>query len=79
PLEEQPGYKKVKIAPKTDSRLKWLSAQYESRFGWIRSKWQYIDDNTIRYDIEVPVLSEIIIGDDVYNVEKGLYTFYSTN
>ncbi|MCL2240778.1 MAG: glycoside hydrolase family 78 protein [Defluviitaleaceae bacterium] len=73
-VEAFPGYERVEIAPRPDARLGWLCAQYKTRRGWVRSKWQYTGDG-IRYDIETPVPAEIVIGDATYRVEKGSYTY----
>jgi len=76
PTEDAPGYKKVHIAPKPDTRLGWVSAKYKTRHGWVQSKWQYIEGGTIRYDIETPVEAEICVSNQKYTVGKGAYTFY---
>ncbi len=76
PVEDAPGFEKVLIAPHPDSRIGWLEASYESRYGLIRSRWEYTD-GAVRYEITTPVEAEIVI-DGVYRVVKpGNYTFYS--
>lgn len=76
PVEEYPGYEKVRIAPIPDKRLDWLEAELETRHGMIRSTWK-IEDALWRYEIETPVAAEIVIDGKEYCVEKGSYLFYS--
>ena len=73
---KRPGYEEIRIEPIPDSRLTWLSAQYKSKYGWVRSKWQYTETGTVRYDIETPVKAEIIINHNQYIVDKGSYVFF---
>mgnify|MGYP001509506702 CR=1 len=53
PLEEAPGFRKVRIAPQPDRRLQFARAEYESVYGTYRVEWQWTGDG-IRYDITVP-------------------------
>ena len=72
PLE--PGYAKVRIAPKPDPRLKSLCGVLDTVHGRIRSFWKYTEDG-IRYEIDTPVKTEIILGGEYRIVEKGSYLF----
>ena len=76
PLEEYPGYEKVRIAPMPDQRLDWLEATLETRHGIIRSGWK-IEDASWRYEIVTPVAADIVIAGHEYHLEKGSYLFYS--
>jgi hypothetical protein len=51
-----------------------MSAILDTVQGRIRSAWKYTD-NGIRYEIETPVQSEIILGNEKRVVEKGRYIF----
>jgi len=75
PLEDAPGYQRVRIAPQPDARLGWLAVSLNTRQGLVRSKWQYTEGR-VRYDIETPSPAEIVIGSEVYEVGRGSYTFY---
>lgn len=75
-VEEAPGYRQVRIAPLPDPRLDWLSAEFNSRHGKIRSCWQKEEDFW-RYEITVPVQAEIVIDQKVHHVDAGTYYFYS--
>ena len=69
-----PGFAKVRIEPHPDERLKSLSAVLDTVHGRIVSKWKYTDD-AIRYEIETPVDTEIVIGGATKTVGKGKYIF----
>lgn len=76
PIEEFPGYEKVSISPVPDSRLDWLKASLDTKYGLIRSEWK--KDGTIwRYEIETPVDAFIAINGHSHDVSKGKYIFYS--
>lgn len=76
PVEEHPGYEKVRIAPVPDERLGWLKASLETRHGIVRSSW-YQEGGVFRYEIETPVSACIVIDGKEHEVEKGAYLFYS--
>ena len=69
-----PGFVKARIEPHPDERLKSLSAVLDTVHGRIVSKWKYTDD-AIRYEIETPVDTEIVIGGATKTVGKGKYIF----
>ena len=62
------------IAPQPDPRLKHLCAVLDTVHGRIRSFWKYTE-NGIRYEIDTPVRTEIVIGGKSMTVEKGSYIF----
>ncbi|MBO5197097.1 MAG: family 78 glycoside hydrolase catalytic domain [Lachnospiraceae bacterium] len=76
PVEEAPGYAKVRIAPTPDKRLGWLKVSFESRHGVIRSSWTKAD-GLWKYEIETPVEAVIVIAGKEHRVNAGRYTFYS--
>ena len=76
PLEEAPGYAKVRIAPTPDIRLDWLTARLDTRHGEIVSKWKQ-HDTVWRYEITTPVDAEIIIDGVSHTVKPGTYYYYS--
>ncbi len=73
--EEAPGFEKILIKPTPDKRLGYLEASIETRKGKVRSKWTYEDEGFIRYEIETPVETEIIISDETKIVPAGEYMF----
>lgn len=72
-----PGFAKACIEPHPDKRLNSLSAILDTVHGRIRSFWKYTD-NGIRYEIETPVETEVIIGGISKTVGKGKYIFGET-
>ena len=69
-----PGFKKILIAPKPTDKLSHLSAKIETKQGTVSSKWHY-QGGKIRYEIETPVDSTIIIDGVTHNVSAGKYIF----
>lgn len=76
PLEEAPGFRRVKIAPHPDPRLEWLGASLKTQAGEIESVWRRTEGG-FRYEISTPVPAEIEIGGKIYKVKAGRYTMYS--
>ena len=70
----KPAFEEVLIAPKPTDKLDRLSATFESRQGKITSKWYHLDGK-IRYEIETPVKSKIVIDGKTYTVNAGKYIF----
>ena len=69
-----PGFARARIAPQPDPRIGSLSAVLDTVQGRIRSAWKYTDEG-IRYEIETPVRTEIILGEKRRTVESGRYVF----
>ena len=70
----EPGYAAVRIEPRPDPRLNSLGAVLDTVHGRIRSFWKYTDSG-IRYEIDTPVRTEIVIDGKSRIVEKGQYLF----
>ena len=70
----EPGYAAVRIEPRPDPRLNSLGAVLDTVHGRIRSFWKYTDSG-IRYEIDTPVRTEIVIGGKSRIVNKGRYLF----
>ena len=69
-----PGFAKVRIEPHPDKRLNSLSAVLDTVHGRIRSSWKYVE-NGIRYEIDTPTQTEIVIDGVSRIVGKGKYIF----
>ncbi|PWW05733.1 alpha-L-rhamnosidase [Paenibacillus cellulosilyticus] len=52
--ESQPGYKRIRFAPRTDSGLEYAKASYASSYGLIRSEWKISDESQVAYEFELP-------------------------
>jgi alpha-L-rhamnosidase len=74
-IEEWPGFEKVQIAPKPDRRLTWLEASIETRHGKVSSKWTW-KDGSLCYEIQTPVLADVMIAGRKMTVKPGRYTFW---
>jgi len=68
------GYAKARIAPQPDPRLNSLCAVLDTIHGQIRSFWKYTEDG-IRYEIDTPVQTEVVLNGKTCTVEKGKYLF----
>ena len=53
PVEEAPGFRKIRLTPRPDARLGHASAAYDSPCGLYRSAWQTVE-NGFAYDFTVP-------------------------
>ena len=75
----EPGFAKIRIAPKPDERLEWLEASLETRHGLVRSAWSHIEENgrrKVRYEIITPSPAVIVIDGKEREVEAVEYTFW---
>lgn len=72
---EEPGFAKIRFAPKTDSRLVWLEASIDTVHGLVSSKWVY-ECQKIRYEFETPVTAQVEIDGVCRTVAPGKHQFY---
>ncbi|MDD6262110.1 MAG: family 78 glycoside hydrolase catalytic domain [Clostridiales bacterium] len=75
PVEEAPGFEKVRIAPKPDKRLGWLEASVDSAYGRIFSGWYY-ENEGLRYEIHTPTPARVRLGEKEFDLEPGKYMFF---
>lgn len=75
--EENPGFSRVRIEPKTDERMGWLGVSINTRNGIVSSKWNYLNHG-IRYDIKTEVPAVIAINNQETEVGPGEYIFWSS-
>lgn len=76
PVEESPGFEKVRIAPQPDARLDWLQVTFDSRHGKIVSGWRKFE-GVWRFEIETPVEAVIVIDGKTRTVSAGNYIFFA--
>jgi alpha-L-rhamnosidase len=74
-VESHPGFEKVRIEPKANRRLDWVEASIETKYGTIRSKWEWVDDQ-VCYTVETPVSGEIILNNKKMYVKPGSYVLW---
>lgn len=54
PLEEGPGFRRFRLAPKPYYLLKNMECRYESPVGTIESNWKITDDGAVEFFFKVP-------------------------
>lgn len=54
PVEETPGFRKVRLRPSVNWDLKKAEAIYHSAAGTYRSAWEVLDKNHVRVEVEIP-------------------------
>ena len=67
-----PGFARARIAPCPDPRVQSLGAVLDTVHGRIRSGWKYVD-GTVRYEVETPVPTELVIDGKSRWLEAGSY------
>lgn len=77
PVEEYPGFQKVRIEPHPDRRIGWLGAMIRTRNGEVSSKW-ICEEDAVRYEISAEMTVVIVIDGKTVEVEPGQYTFWGT-
>ena len=70
----KPGFAKARIAPNPDPRLHNLSGTLDTVHGRIRAAWKWAESG-VRYEIDTPVESEILVNGKTYRVGPGSYIF----
>ena len=76
--EQRAGYKRVRICPLPDPRLKYAEAQMDTAMGTFKSSWKYKEDGNICYEIEIPAGASSVIAlplEKEFAKEAGTYTF----
>ncbi len=58
PVEDVPGFRKIKLAPKPHGSLKYAKAEFYSPCGLIKSSWELQDDGRLSFQFEVPFNTE---------------------
>lgn len=74
PDEKDPGFERAIIAPHPDAELGWLDCTLKTTHGTIRSAW-YVEGDLVRYEIETPVETDIVLGGVARTVCRGSYIF----
>lgn len=83
PVEDTPGFRKVRFAPQADKRLTYAKATYDSMYGTYEAGWRLEGDRVI-YHLTVPFgceaefvsLKSITVNGDVWEVsENDIYRF----
>jgi alpha-L-rhamnosidase len=80
PLAEAPGFRRVRIAPKPNGRLRYALARYDSPVGLYESGWEIKPDGELSVRIVVPFggEAEVVLPDsgrDPFTVTRGTHVF----
>ncbi len=72
---ENPAFKHIVFHPLTDSRITWVDAAIDSRFGEVRSKWSTENGETT-YEFTVPegCTATVILGEKSFEIGSGTST-----
>lgn len=54
PVEDQPGFRHVRLAPQPDYRLKYAAASLVSAAGLYESKWELKEDGELAFEFVIP-------------------------
>lgn len=67
---DEPGYKKVTLAPKPDQRLGFVGSSVKTPYGELHSGWKYMND-TVQYSFVIPegITATIILPDGTLKKE----------
>lgn len=73
--ENKPGFENVILAPIPDKRIKWAQATVDTKYGTVRSKWFYDDNENIHYEFDVPNTALFVSNGKEIKLDKGKYAF----
>ncbi|MBQ3075259.1 MAG: alfa-L-rhamnosidase, partial [Clostridia bacterium] len=74
------GYETITYRPHTDKRIGFARASLETRKGSLSASWKYLEDGTVRYELNLPEATTAhvsIPGLPPRTVTGGSYVFYS--
>lgn len=54
PVDDMPGFKKIRFSPMPDGRLSFAKATVKSASGLIESGWEFIEEDKLRFTFRVP-------------------------
>jgi alpha-L-rhamnosidase len=54
PVEDQPGFRQIRLAPQPDYRLKYANASLDSAAGLYESKWELKEDGQLTFNFVIP-------------------------
>ena len=73
--EDHPGFSELIWQPHPDQRVSWLSATLNTRNGTVKVSWRY-EDGRIRYELDTPVPTQVLLPEKTIRVMPGTYTFW---
>ncbi len=72
------GYKQILLTPTPDGRLDFCDGEFDTPYGKVASRWEYIDNGKVKYTFKVPCNTKakiILPNDSIYDVGSGTYEF----
>ena len=72
------GFRRIRLAPKPDYRLRTLECRYDSASGLYVSRWDIQDDGALHFQFEIPFGCEAVISlpeQEEFTVSSGRYDF----
>ncbi|MCC8150251.1 MAG: glycoside hydrolase family 78 protein [Lachnospiraceae bacterium] len=78
---QEPGWRKIFIAPHPDHRLGKFHAEYRSISGTVISEWQWRENGTIEYHFEIPFDTTAIVNfenEKPFELAAGVWKFTRT-
>ena len=54
PVEDDPGYHSIVLAPRVGGSFDYVKGHYDSVYGRIESGWKRLDDGSVQFDFTVP-------------------------
>jgi alpha-L-rhamnosidase len=61
PVEDQPGFRSVRLAPQPDYRLKYTKASLDSAVGLYESQWELMEDGQLSFKFVIPFNATAIV------------------
>lgn len=79
-IPEEAGFRKVRLEPKLDARLKYCKCTYESATGEYISDWTINEDGSLSFHFEIPFGGNAVVvlpdsGKEPVLLESGSYDF----
>ncbi len=80
PMEDNPGFRKFRLAPQPDPILGSMAASFDSPVGIIKSEWEYLEGGELKLCFTVPFGAAAFItlpesGKETFEVGPGEYEF----
>lgn len=61
PVEDHPGFKKTRLAPKPDYRLTYVKASLDSAAGLYKSQWELNEDGQLKFTFVIPFNATAVV------------------
>jgi alpha-L-rhamnosidase len=72
PVEDKPGFRKVRLSPQPDYRLKYVKANLNSAAGLYESQWEISDEGKLKFKFVIPFNTSATVELPDANLENVL-------